>query len=325
MNQLAVSDFEHLEVALVADGLEFPEGPVVMPDGSIVVCEIKGECLTLVPRLDDRQWGPKELYANVPGGPNGAALGPDGALYICNNGGSFEWQSRGGLTLPGPRPTTWTGGRIERVDPFTREVSELYRSSMAADGSQIELRGPNDLVMDGHGGFWFTDHGTRTDRTADRTGIHYALVDGTSCCEVIFPTNEPNGIGLSPTGDALYWAETHTGRVFSRPILAPGVVDVAGPYGYLLVGLPGFQLLDSLAIDADGRVCVATLIQAGITVVSPANGETVKAVLPAEWGDPMVTNIAFGGVEMRTAYITLSGTGRLIEVKWPVAGLRLAH
>jgi gluconolactonase len=311
-------------IELVAQGLQFPEGPVEMPDGSVVVCEIKGERLTHIRRGSDGSWLPPELYARIPGGPNGAALGPDNALYLCNNGGSFTWLERGAMTFPGPLPATWTGGRIERVDPITREVTELYRSSTTADGSTVELRGPNDLVMDGHGGFWFTDHGVRTQRQADRTGIHYALADGSLCREVIFPVAEPNGIGLSPAGDMLYWAETHTGRVFARPIVGPGEVGPTGPYGGLLAGLPGMRLLDSLAIDRVGNVCVGTLIQSGITIVTP-EGDVSTFSLPDPWADPMVTNIAFGGQDLRTAYVTLSGTGRLIAITWPTPGLRLAH
>ena len=72
-------------VRVLATGLEFPEGPVVMPDGSVVLVEIRGQRLTRV--CPD---GRKEVVAEIPGGPNGAALGPDGKMYICNNGG-FSW------------------------------------------------------------------------------------------------------------------------------------------------------------------------------------------------------------------------------------------
>ena len=56
-------------IRVLATGLEFPEGPVVMPDGSIVLVEIRGRRLT-------RVWpdGRKEVVAEMPGGPNGAAL-----------------------------------------------------------------------------------------------------------------------------------------------------------------------------------------------------------------------------------------------------------
>ena len=312
--------FEQLPATLLVDGLLFPEGPLVMPDGSLLVCEIMGECITHVRQRADG-WE-KERWADVPGGPNGAALGADGSVYVCNNGGSFTWLERGGIRVPGPLPSTWSGGRIERVDPITRAVTELYRTSTAADGSQIALRGPNDLVLDGHGGMWFTDHGVRTERTADRTGIHYALLDGSSCREVIFPVSEPNGIGLTPAGDRLWWAETHTGRIYSRAITAPGTPGLPGPYGGLAAGLPGMRMLDSLAVDANGNACVATLIDSGITVCA-IDGTTVMVRLPEAFHDPLVTNICFGGDDMRTAFITLSGTGRLVSVPWPIAGATL--
>ncbi len=315
------ADYQNLPVTLITDGLQFPEGPVVSPDVSLLVCEIKGQCITHVQQQTNGTWA-KSLWASVPGGPNGAAIDNDGVVYVCNNGGSFTWLDRGGLTVPGPLPSTWTGGRIEKIDPATRAVTTLYRTSTAADGSTVELRGPNDLVLDGHGGMWFTDHGVRTERNADRTGIHYARLDGSSCVEVIFPVNEPNGIGLTPAGDRVWWAETHTGRIYSREITSPGVVGLPGPYGGLAAGLPGMQLLDSMAVDEHGNAVVATLIDSGITVCA-RDGSTAKMVLPEEFRDPMVTNICFGGAGRRTGYITLSGTGRLVSVPWPVAGAPL--
>ena len=69
---------------VLASGLRFPEGPVAMPDGSVLVVEIFGPTLSRI--APD---GTRTVVAEVPGGPNGAALGPDGAVYICNNGGCF--------------------------------------------------------------------------------------------------------------------------------------------------------------------------------------------------------------------------------------------
>ncbi len=179
--------------------------------------------------------------------------------------------------------------------------------------------------MDGHGGFWFTDHGIRdmTRRTSDLSAIYYAKVDGSHIAEVVFPVEAPNGIGLSPEGGMLYWAETHTGRVFQRAILEAGVLEPVEPLDTSIVlhGLPGYQLLDSLAVDGDGWVCVATLVNGGVTAISP-DGTQVEHHAT---GDLITTNVCFGGPDLRTAYITLSSTGKLVSTKWPRIGFHLAH
>lgn len=301
-----------MEIRELATGLQFPEGPIALDDGAVLLVEIARGTLTRV-AAD----GEVTVVADLGGGPNGAALGPDGAVYITNNGGCFTWDSVMGLTLPGAVPPGWTGGSIQRVDLATGEVSVLYTES-----SSGALRAPNDLVFDAHGGFWFTDHGVRLERTSDRTGIHYATIDGRSCQEVVFPLDAPNGIGLSPAGDRLYAAETHTGRVFWWAVTGPGEVardNPVGNGGHLLAGLPGMQFLDSLAVDGEGWVCVGTLVNGGITAISP-DGVRVEHTPLA---DPLVTNVCFGGPDGRTAYATLSGTGALVSFPWPRAGLRL--
>jgi gluconolactonase len=100
-----------MDMQLVAEGFEFPEGPIAMADGSVILTEIKGRRLTRV-----RPDGSKETVVETGGGPNGAAIGPDGAIYITNNGGAFEWLDNGGMTIPGPTPASHTGGMIQRFD-----------------------------------------------------------------------------------------------------------------------------------------------------------------------------------------------------------------
>lgn len=309
--------FADVQFTEVASGLRFPEGPVAMPDGTIVLVEMFGPRLTRV-----HPDGTTETIAEIPGGPNGAAMGPDGAMYVCNNGGAFSPMEVNGLLLPGPfDPDRYIGGRIQRVDLHTGEVTDVYTE---CDGRP--LRAPNDLVMDGHGGMWFTDHGIRDvrgARTSDLTGIYYARTDGSMIREVVYPTEGPNGIGMSPDGHTLYWAETHTGRVFRRTISGPGELAPTIPLDptTLLCGLPGMQLLDSLAVDGRGNVCVATIVNGGITVISP-DGTQVEHV---PTGDVITTNICFGGEDLCTAYVTVSGTGRLLAAPWPCEGLRLPH
>jgi gluconolactonase len=305
------------DLELIATGLRFPEGPIAMPDGSVVLVEIARGTLSRV----DPATGAIDVVAECGGGPNGAAIGPDGKAYLCNNGGCFEWVDLGGMLFPGsPPPASWPGhGSIQRVDLATGEVEELFTE---CDGHP--LRAPNDIVFDASGGFWFTDHGVREARTSDRTGIYYARHDGSSITEAAFGLDSPNGIGLSPNGDRLYVAETHTGRVWAWNVPEPGRVEGANPFGpagaELLCGLPGFQLFDSLAVDGDGWVNVATLANGGITSISP-DGEKVEH-LPVD--DPITTNICFGGEGLRTAYITASSSGRLLRTEWARPGLSLA-
>jgi gluconolactonase len=305
------------ELREIVSGLQFPEGPIAMDDGSVVLVGIKRGTLSRV----DVEKGTIDVVAECGGGPNGAAIGPDGAAYICNNGGCFEFIEVMGLTFPGPPPASyWGHGAIQRVDLGSGEVTTLYEE---CDGNP--LKAPNDIVFDTAGGMWFTDHGVRHHRTSDRTGIYYANTDGSSITEVLFPIDAPNGIGLSPAGDRLYAAETHTGRVWAWDVPSPGVAQGANPVGpgggELLTGLPGYQLFDSLAVDGDGWVCVATLVNGGITSISP-DGATIEHLATE---DPLTTNICFGGDDLRTAYITCSGTGRLLATQWSRPGLQLAY
>ncbi|MCZ6871470.1 MAG: SMP-30/gluconolactonase/LRE family protein [Gammaproteobacteria bacterium] len=302
---------KHPHITEITSELLFPEGPIAMADGSVVVVEIARGTLSRV-TAD----GEINVVADLGGGPNGAAIGPDGHCYVCNNGG-FEWTERNGRMYPGLQPEDYSGGRIERVDLETGNYTVLYDE---CDGEP--LKGPNDIVFDAEGGFWFTDHGKTRLRDRDRTGVFYAAADGSSIREAIFPMEAPNGIGLSPSGDELYVAETPTGRLWGYRLSGPGEIDRTGGArggGRLLASPQGFYLYDSLAVDAEGNVCVATLLNGGITVVSPGQDATSFVPMP----DPMTTNICFGGENLRTAFITLSSTGRLVTVAWDNPGLAL--
>lgn len=299
---------------LIAEGLGFPEGPVALPDGSVLLVEIAAGQVSRV-GLDGR----REVVARTGAGPNGAAIGPDGACYVCNGGG-FEWhRGADGSVRPGLQPADYAGGRIERVDLATGEVRVLYTAS-----DKGPLRGPNDIVFDAEGGFWFTDVGKRRARDGDHGGVYYARIDGSECREVIHPMTTPNGIGLAPDGRRLYVAETTTGRLWAFDVVAPGHIapspgSLAAHGGTLVAGLPGYQLFDSLAVEANGHICVATLFNGGITVIAP-DGRVVEHVpLP----DLFTTNLCFGGPDMRTAFVTLSSTSRLVALDWPRPGLRL--
>jgi len=233
---------------------------------------------------------------------------------VCNNGG-FQWSERNGMPIPlnietgASEPDGFEGGWIERVDLASGQVRRLY-----SDCNGYRFRSPNDIVFDASGGFWFTDLGKTRTRDVDRGGLYYARPDGSSVVEAAYGLWGPNGVGLSPSGDHVYVAESFTGRLMAWDLAGPGKLRdrratcVAATKGHF----------DSLAVEADGRVAVAAISQ-GVCVVEP-NGSFDYVPFP----DPMTTNVCFGGEDRRTAYVTLSATGRLVAQEWPRPGLALA-
>jgi gluconolactonase len=307
-----------MKIREIAGGLQFPEGPIALDDGSVLLVEIARGTLSRV--TPD---GRVHVVADLGGGPNGAAIGPDGAVYVCNNGG-FRWATESdGCHRPIGQADDYSGGRIERVDLATGRFERLYDT---VEGQA--LRGPNDIVFDAHGGFYFTDLGKVREREMDRGGVFYGRPDGSSVHVIARPVMTPNGIGLSPDGATLYYAETEGARVWAFDIETPGRVRKDGwpsPHGgRLVVAAPGghYQRFDSMALDAFGNVCVATLIHGGISVVSPDGRVASHVPLP----DRFTTNLCFGGKDRRTAFVTLSGSGRLVAIDdWPVPGLQLNY
>jgi gluconolactonase len=158
-----------MELREITTGLRFPEGPISLPVGSFLVVEIERRTLTRV-EAD----GHKEVVAETGGGPNGAAVGPDGKCYVCNNGG-FEWHENEQGLRPVLQASDYSGGRIERVDLETGRVEVLYTHA-----GHIALKGPNDIVFDAHGGFWFTDLGKVRVNEQDRGRVYNAKADGSS-------------------------------------------------------------------------------------------------------------------------------------------------
>jgi len=304
----------HPELEIAAHGLHFPEGPVAAADGSLYFVEIQRGTVS---RLDPR--GAVSVVADLGGGPNGLAAGPGGALFVCNNGG-FLFTDDGGINRVRPGvPDDYRGSWLERLDPGTGA-----HAVVADRCGEHAFVGLNDLVFDHHGGCYFTDFGKFYPRFRPNGGLYYARPDLPSVLEVAYPMITPNGVALAPDESVVYVAESETARLWAFDLVAPGR-SAKRPYpsphgGRIVFGLGGFNRFDSMAVDADGNLCIATLVGGCICVVSP-RGELLDQVFT---GDPMTTNLCFGGSDLSTAYVTLSGTGRIASLRWPVAGLPLA-
>ncbi len=294
-----------LAMTTVAEGLHFPEAPVVMKDGSVLFVQIETKQIS---RLTPT--GKVELAAQLEGGPNGLAIGPDKALYIANDGGRFSFAKRGEFNFPGAIPADFKGGSIQKLDLKTGKAVTLYDT---CEGKP--LIAPDDLVFDHKGGMWISEYG----KARGDGAIYYARADGQGIKLVKGSMNAPNGIGLSPDGKQLH---VSTGRqLLTFDVTGPGELGPSTSYPEAVhAPLRDRSVADSLKVLADNKVCVCTLIVGGISIIDP-KGETEFI----QFDDPMTTNLAFGGADMRDVWVTSSGLGKLRKVRWPYPGLKPAH
>ena len=290
---------------VMSSDVSFPEGPVVMDDGSVIVVEVRGQRVTRV-----KPNGEKQVIAKIPG-PNGLAFGPDGALYCCNNGG-FAWET--GNPFPVGPAADYTTGSIERIDLRTGKVERVYDS---CDGTK--LAGPNDIMFAADGTFWFTDLGKTFQHHELLGGLYHAKIDGSSIRRVAGGVAF-NGVGLSPDGRTVYAAASFMRWIvaFDTDPKAPAAHGITA--GTIVTEYGGRRLLDSLAMEADGTIAQAVVLEnAGISRANPKTGKETTVPFP----DVLTTNICFGGKDMKTAYVTLSSTNTLAKLPWPAAGFRL--
>lgn len=292
-------EIDEAGVTLVAEGLRFPEGPVVLANGDVLVVEIEGHTVARV-----SPDGTAVRYPVAPG-PNGMAIGPDSAAYVCTDGG-LKFDENDGIRFPIAMADDWAGGRIQRLDLASGAATTLFEE---VEGNKIISL--NDIVFDATGSCYVVDTAMGLLYYADPLAGTIAVVER--------DIQAPNGMGLSPDGKTLYVSETFSGNLLRWDVTAPGVLANRVQH-WSSGGEHGF---DGLSIDGQGNVCVASLAASGVTVISPEGEKIGFCKLPLY--DSFVTNIAFGGPDMRTAYICSSGRGRLYSVQWPWPGLKLHY
>jgi gluconolactonase len=297
----------------IAGGLLAPEGPKPLKDGSVLVCEMARGTLSQV-----MPGGKVNVLADLGGSPNGVAIGPDGAAYVMNNGG-MKFTRKGDLLQPDPPAAKRDGGSIHRVDIKTGKASTIFSGKLGHP-----VKAPNDLVFDRSGGFWFTDPAVPHSNDSEQGAVFWGKPDGSEIHQVL-ESPGPNGIALSPDHKTLYIALTSMQSIVACNITAPGKLAMNSkgvPDTRVIATLKTEQsYFDSMAVEADGTIVVGTLFKGCLSLFRPGGELLDQLYFP----EIFVTNLAFGGNDMQTAYVTLTTSGRLVAVRWPRKGLRLAN
>lgn len=291
------------EIRVLASGLQFPEGPAITPAGELVVTEIAGQKIT---RIGDD--GATSTFADTGGGPNGCAFGPDGALYICDNGG--RWPTDMPSTA-NSGPPVFGAGAILRVDPdgsVGRYIEEVEGQPLSS---------PNDICFDDRGGFWFTDPVWTTGGMEVQAGsLVHVNADG-EARRAHTGLQFPNGLGVTDDGRFLIVCESMTGMMWGFKIIEPGSLrDQPAPTGHI----GRRSVPDGFCFDAEGRMIIAGHQTNCLFVLDGRDGRPLDVIELPEQGP---TNVCFGGPEFRTMYVTSSDQGNVLALDWHTPGMKL--
>ena len=266
---------------VLATGLAFPEGPVWLGPRRVAFTQIRGQCLSL--------WDGSAVttIARTGGGANGATLGPDGALYISNNGG-LSLGHEGKWEAPDAIP-----GRIQRVT-LAGAVSDVATELPGTPPNR-----PNDLCFGPDGLLYYTDPHNWEDLQNLGVGrVARTTLDGRVELLADVPFF-PNGIAFGPD-DRLYVAQSMTQTVL---VMDPRPGATPAEWAKLPAGFP-----DGFCFDRTGRLyCAGSL--GDVLVVFEPDGAVDRVIEMGQGTEP--TNCCLGDGVL---YVTLSGTGELVSL-----------
>ena len=272
------------EYEVFASGFVFPEGPAFDRNGNLYITDGRANRIPIV-----------DLHGNVAtfvesdGGPNGSAFHRNGDLYVAEPAGK----------------------RITRVSPAgdTHVVADEF-------GGEPFLA-PNDITFDLRGRAYFTDPGESS--VEDPFGRVFRIDPDGVVTRIAEGMAYPNGLAITPCGQALMVAETFSEKLHRFALDGNGDAVEREEFAYVGTGRDGEVGPDGMAFDEDGYLHVAVFGGGVVSVVSP-DGDVVER-LPA--GGLRPTNAAFGGPDRKTLYVTETENQVVMTIQAPRAGLPL--
>jgi gluconolactonase len=227
--------------------------------------------------------GDVRIVVEFEGEPNGLRVHKDGSLYVAD----------------------YKLGII-RIDPDSGSITHVVSRYLTE-----HFRGPNDLVFAPTGNLYFTDQG-QTD-LADPAGAIYCLSADGKLSRIINNAPSPNGLLVSADERTVYVAVTRGNAIWRIPLTPEAQISRMG----LFLQLSGGIGPDGMAMTEDGGIAVAHAGMGCVWIFSP-KGEPLYRVESCR--GEKTTNIAFGGPDRKTLFITETDTGSILSARVPVAG-----
>ncbi len=226
--------------------------------------------------------GEWDIEVEYDGEPNGLKIDKEGRIFIADH--------RNGILL--------LDAKAGKVVPFLEGPSKQ------------RFKGVNDLIFAKNGDLYFTDQGQTG--LHDPTGCVYRYTTSGRLECLINNVPSPNGLVFNVRETALFVAVTRANAVWRIPLDESGVTSKVGLFVQLFSAGP-----DGLALDEDGNV-VVTHPGLGLVWVFSKRGEPLYQLKSC--GGEMTTNVAYGGEDRKTLYITDSARGGILAAQMPVAG-----
>lgn len=271
-------------------GFRFTEGPAVDTTGNLYFSDLPAEKVYRVSTA-----GKLTTFLEESLRTNGLFFHPDGRLFACQSGS---------------QKTPGASAQIVAYDPATGKFQVISDQCAGKPFHRV-----NDLVLDSHGGVYFTDIGG-SQKQPGPSGVFYCSAEG-KVTQLVSNVSRCNGVLLSPDEQTLYVLPSGQPQLLAYPIKAPGQIGTGKDFGTLVqtAGKPAAGG-DGLTVDVQGNLYVTRPRSNCIQVLSPA-GETLT-VIPFPEGP---ANCAFGGTDRKTLYVTARTS--LYAVSMPIAGFQL--
>ena len=248
----------------IARSKTFTEGPVFDRQGNLYFSHRAG-IYKLPPGGEPVEW-----ISDASAGFNGHKILPDGTHLVCASKKSAVW-------------------RLDAAGKF------LGDASLECDGKPLVE--PNDITLDAHGGFYFTDpSGSRTEPVGS---VYYVNQSGKTT-RAVTGLIVPNGLVIDPSAKFLYVSETTRNRILRFPIAAPGKLGKMEVFATLPARAGHQAVPDGMAVDTNGNLYVAHLGTSHVLVLSPRG----KLLQQLPGGNYDVSNLAFGGKDLNQLFIT---------------------